>query len=60
VTPGGELAFVRAMITDSCVLRGRVHWYSSMCGKKASMKLLRQELHNLGRWAAGGRYGPCC
>jgi hypothetical protein len=48
VTPGGELAFVRAMIADSRRLRGRVHWYSSMCGKKASMKVLRQELHSAG------------
>jgi 23S rRNA (adenine1618-N6)-methyltransferase len=48
VTPGGELSFVRAMIADSLVLRGRVHWYTSMCGKKNTLKILRQELHNAG------------
>jgi hypothetical protein len=41
------------MIADSFVLKERVHWYSSMCGKKASMKVLRQELH-----AAGVRCKP--
>lgn len=53
VVPGGELAFVRAMIADSRVLQGRVHWYTSMCGKKGSMKVLRQELHSAG--VVGGR-----
>ncbi|KAF6250628.1 hypothetical protein COO60DRAFT_1705635 [Scenedesmus sp. NREL 46B-D3] len=48
VVEGGELAFVRAMIADSRVLRGRVHWYSSMCGKKATLKVLRQDLHGAG------------
>jgi 23S rRNA (adenine1618-N6)-methyltransferase len=48
VVEGGELAFVRAMIADSRVLRNRIHWYSSMCGKKATLKLLRQELHSAG------------
>lgn len=48
VVQGGELAFIRAMIADSQQLRARVYWYSSMCGKKASLKVLRQELHNAG------------
>jgi 23S rRNA (adenine1618-N6)-methyltransferase len=48
VVQGGELVFVRAMIADSKVLRGRIHWYSSMCGKKATLKVLRQELHSAG------------
>lgn len=48
VVPGGELAFLRAMLRDSQQLRGRIHWYSSMCGKKATLKVLRQELHSAG------------
>jgi 23S rRNA A1618 N6-methylase RlmF len=48
VVQGGELAFVRAIIADSKVLCGRIHWYSSMCGKKATLKVLRQELHGAG------------
>jgi hypothetical protein len=47
VFPGGEEAFVGRMIEDSCRLKGRVHWYTSMVGKKASLKkltaLLRQK-----------------
>jgi 23S rRNA A1618 N6-methylase RlmF len=61
VVDGGELAFVRAMIADSRVLRSRVHWYSSMCGKKATLKALRQELHTAGEggggWSAVGYSG---
>lgn len=47
VFPGGEEAFVGRMIEDSCRLKGRVHWYTSLVGKKASLKkltvLLRQK-----------------
>ena len=46
VCPGGELAFVTQMVTDSLKLRGRVHWYSSMVGKKATLKQLRRVLHD--------------
>lgn len=48
VCPGGELAFVRRMVEDSLVLRGRVHWYTSMVGKKSTLKALRSQLHGLG------------
>jgi 23S rRNA A1618 N6-methylase RlmF len=34
VCPGGELAFVRRMAAESSELRGRIHWYTSMVGKK--------------------------
>ena len=40
VYPGGEEAFVGRMIEDSCALKGRVHWYTSMVGKKGSLKKL--------------------
>lgn len=48
VCPGGELAFVRRMVEESAALRGAVHWYSTMLGKKATLKEVRKELHGLG------------
>lgn len=45
--PGGEAAFVGAMVADSTVLRGRVHWYTAMLGRKASLKALRAALHRV-------------
>lgn len=37
--------FVSQMVKDSLKLQGRVHWYSSMVGKKATLKQLRRMLH---------------
>ena len=48
VCPGGELAFVTRMAEESSRLRGRVHWYTTMVGKKATLKELRRRLHALG------------
>ena len=45
VYPGGEGAFVRSMVEDSFVLRDRVHWYTTMVGKKATLKAIRKILH---------------
>ena len=44
--PGGELAFIMSMVEDSVRLGARVHWYSSMVGKKSTLKALRKELHS--------------
>jgi 23S rRNA (adenine1618-N6)-methyltransferase len=41
---GGEEAFVQRIYTDSLVLRDRVYWYTTMCGKKDTMKRLRRLL----------------
>ena len=42
VYPGGEAAFVRQMVLDSTALRGAVHWYTSMVGKKATLSAVKQ------------------
>ncbi|GFR39717.1 hypothetical protein Agub_g198, partial [Astrephomene gubernaculifera] len=46
VCAGGEVAFVMRMLADSELLRGRVHWFSTMVGKKSTLKALRKELHS--------------
>lgn len=48
VCPGGEYAFVECMVQDSLRLRGRIHWYTTMLGRKASLKRLRTRLHASG------------
>lgn len=45
VCPGGEAAFVGAMVADSLLLRDRIHWYTAMLGRKASLKALRTALY---------------
>ena len=46
VCPGGEAAFVKQMVQDSLQLQHRIHWYSTMVGKKATLKQLRSLLHS--------------
>ena len=41
---GGEEAFVKRIYDDSLILRETVHWYTTMCGKKDTMKRLRRLL----------------
>jgi len=42
--PGGERAFTARLFQDSLALRGRVHWFTTMCGKKETVKHLRRAL----------------
>jgi 23S rRNA (adenine1618-N6)-methyltransferase len=44
VTAGGEVVFISKMIDESLVLRDRVQWYSSMCGKFSSVEVLVKKL----------------
>jgi len=48
ITPGGELAFVTAMVRDSLVVRGKVGWYTSMVGKKTSLRKVLAVLREAG------------
>jgi 23S rRNA (adenine1618-N6)-methyltransferase len=45
VYPGGEEAFVRSIFEDSLVVKDRVHWFTTMVGKKVTLKALRKWLH---------------
>lgn len=51
VCPGGEVAFVSQMVLDSAVLRGSVHWYTSMVGKKSTLKAVKLLLRQHGATA---------
>ncbi len=42
------MAFVEAMVEDSLSLQGQIHWYTTMVGKKGTMKALRTLLYRLG------------
>ncbi|PRW44527.1 methyltransferase 16 isoform X2 isoform A [Chlorella sorokiniana] len=48
VYPGGELAFVSGMVQDSLALRGAVHWYTTMVGKKSTLRAARSLLYRHG------------
>ncbi|KAI2614239.1 uncharacterized protein GGS25DRAFT_470863 [Hypoxylon fragiforme] len=40
VCEGGEVGFVRRLVDESRVLRGRVRWYTAMLGKQSSLEAL--------------------
>eukprot|EP01127_Copromyxa_protea_P015414 TRINITY_DN442_c1_g1_i1.p1 TRINITY_DN442_c1_g1~~TRINITY_DN442_c1_g1_i1.p1 ORF type:complete len:464 (+),score=88.72 TRINITY_DN442_c1_g1_i1:31-1422(+) len=48
VTEGGEVAFVTKMIEESLILRHQVTWYTSLLGRKVSVKKLLKTLHEKG------------
>jgi 23S rRNA (adenine1618-N6)-methyltransferase len=43
-TPGGEERFVGQMVEESFCMKERVHWFTSMVGRKATFRRLRQRL----------------
>lgn len=48
VWPGGDLGFVQQMVQESASLpRGTVHWFTSLIGRKDSLKKLRMQLYSM-------------
>jgi len=45
VCPGGEEAFVKRIFADSLAMKDSIHWFTTMCGKKSTMKKTRSFLH---------------
>ena len=43
--PGGEENFVTTMFNDSVALGDTIHWFTTMCGKKDTTKMLKKLLH---------------
>lgn len=48
VYEGGEYAFISDMIQDSMVLRSRITWYTSMMGKKTTLREVEKKLRSIG------------
>jgi 23S rRNA A1618 N6-methylase RlmF len=48
VTEGGEVAFVIKMAEESLLLRDRITWYTSLLGRKVSVKKILKFLHENG------------
>lgn len=44
---GGEEAFTMAMVNDSILLNDKVHWYTTMFGKKSTFKTVRKYVKSL-------------
>lgn len=53
VTPGGEVAFITRIISESLLLGDRVQWYTSMCGRFSSVSTLIEILrkHHIDNYA---------
>lgn len=45
IYPGGEESFVRSIFQDSFLLKDRVHWFTTLVGKKLTLKALKKWLH---------------
>eukprot|EP00890_Picochlorum_soloecismus_P005147 jgi/Picsp_1/5633/NSC_02992-R1_ribosomal rna large subunit methyltransferase f len=48
VYPGGEESFVRNMIRDSRSISDRIVWFTTMVGKKSTLKIARKMIHDFG------------
>lgn len=48
VTEGGEVRFIQRMIQESLDLKTRISWYTSLVGKKKSLKVLLRTLREHG------------
>lgn len=48
VYPGGEEAFVRHMIEDSITIKNKVVWFTTMVGKKDTLKMARKLIYSIG------------
>eukprot|EP00249_Psilotum_nudum_P018251 c26713_g1_i2 orf=144-1733(+) len=48
VCPGGELSFITRMIEDSLQLKGQIHWYTTLVGRKVNLKVLIPKLRRMG------------
>lgn len=44
---GGEEKFTMGIVDDSLRLKGRVHWYTTMFGKKATFRAVRKYVKSL-------------
>lgn len=44
ITEGGEVGFVQRIINESLHLKSKIRWYTSMVGKKSSLRILRSYL----------------
>ena len=47
VYPGGELAFTQRIVRESAELKASFHWFTTMVGKKATLKKLKQAIYAL-------------
>jgi len=48
VCPGGEQAFISQMVEESVKIPHRIRWFTSMLGRKASVKSLQQRMFQMG------------
>ncbi|EED15582.1 DUF890 domain protein [Talaromyces stipitatus ATCC 10500] len=53
ITPGGEVAFIESLLTQSLTLKTQVLWYTSMFGKLSSVSIIVQKLldNGISNWA---------
>jgi hypothetical protein len=40
ITGGGEIDFIKRIVNESLSIRSRIRWYTSMVGKKSSLKMI--------------------